>query len=861
MATAKRPRFEIVAKLDTSEVFKALKEMSAKFRGSSTEINQSLEVIGKGVGAVKTVVDTAFRAMVTVLGLATTAFLSTAEAATDFQRALAEVQTISDRAVFSTGRITEETGRLATLYGGEVQLQARALYQTISSGVTGAAEATELLDVANRAAIGGLTDVETAVDGLTTLTNAYRESNFEAEQIADKLFVTVQKGKTRFNELTASIGQVAPIAATTGISLNELLAATATITKSGLSTAEAFTQVRSILVAVAKQSQRSRKVAAKLGVDFSIAALRAKGLKRFLTEITIEAGASETEIARLFGRVEGLSGAMTLTAGSAAEFASVLRAVEDSADSNQRAFERMSETLGFQLDRFESIRDAGAVALGDLTAGSGEAVQGLADLNDTLADIVELLRSPETAEAVNLFFQKLRLGVATTIEAYLAVERFFASRFGRVLSLSLGATLDIVTLDVDDAVEKWGEIFETVLPEGGVEVDVDASRADETLENFARRLRTNVKEAMRQGLGEGIEDGLDPLKEIESSVKTSPFQKFLKQQRRRRAPKRGARRGRELTLETGLSDRARQVLEENESITASFEGLAEARNRLEEMRIERDRELLEIERADVERHESQIFDIRAEFRRRGTEAILDFGASEVEVVLDMLGTVERSQRLIFGKMITAGVEAARIVTDSTGQMISATVEALATGGNAAEAAGKLFGGMIKQLGHMLIQMGSAALVTSALSLIPIFQPFVGAPGMSAAAGAAALAGGVALVAAGAAIEAGATPSAPATISSSIVGGGLRPAETPDVFGAVDRRVERSLRAPRRAVRDDGSGVARGFVDGPREEKIVNNYVFQMSGIIAGSEAEGGRAMLRMIRAADRLSGAAARGAG
>ena len=47
-----------------------------------------------------------------------------------------------------------------------------ALYQAISAGVP-PDNVFAFLEVANQAAIGGVTDLETAVDGLTTSTNAF----------------------------------------------------------------------------------------------------------------------------------------------------------------------------------------------------------------------------------------------------------------------------------------------------------------------------------------------------------------------------------------------------------------------------------------------------------------------------------------------------------------------------------------------------------------------------------------------------------------------------------------------------------------------------------------------------------------
>lgn len=91
----------------------------------------------------------------------------------------------------------------------------------------------KILEVSAKAAVGGLTETETAADAVTTILNAYKMSAEEAGTVSDQLFTTVRLGKTTFGELGASIAQVAPIAAAYGISIDQVLGAVASLTKQG----------------------------------------------------------------------------------------------------------------------------------------------------------------------------------------------------------------------------------------------------------------------------------------------------------------------------------------------------------------------------------------------------------------------------------------------------------------------------------------------------------------------------------------------------------------------------------------------------------------------------------------------------
>lgn len=101
---------------------------------------------------------------------------------------------------------------------------AKALYQIVSAGHDGA-DAMTILEVSAKAAVGGVTDTATAADAITTVLNAYKMSASEAGNVSDMLFTTAKLGKTTMGELGQSIAQAAPIAASYGVGIDQVLAA------------------------------------------------------------------------------------------------------------------------------------------------------------------------------------------------------------------------------------------------------------------------------------------------------------------------------------------------------------------------------------------------------------------------------------------------------------------------------------------------------------------------------------------------------------------------------------------------------------------------------------------------------------
>ncbi|KKL12497.1 hypothetical protein LCGC14_2535180, partial [marine sediment metagenome] len=122
----------------------------------------------------------------------------------------------------------------------------RGLYQALSAGVA-PAQAVRLVGEAALFAKAALTDTLTAVDVMTTVMNAYGLSADKAASVSSVLFKTIELGKITGEELSSSLGRVISAAAQLNIDLPELNAGIATMTKSGISAAEAMTTMVAIL--------------------------------------------------------------------------------------------------------------------------------------------------------------------------------------------------------------------------------------------------------------------------------------------------------------------------------------------------------------------------------------------------------------------------------------------------------------------------------------------------------------------------------------------------------------------------------------------------------------------------------------
>lgn len=343
-------------------------EIQAKSTGVD-KANKDITALGASTG----LATKAMRAFVPLVAAAFSAraLSGLASQANEFSAAMAEVNTLLSGNT-EMPRLTQEAKNLAAQFGGSPTQQAQAFYQAISAGAGNAEQATALLTAANKLAIGGVTDVTTAVDGLTSVTNAYGINTAEASRVSDAFFVAMRAGKTTVGELSGSIGKVAATAATAGLSFEETVGSISALTTQGIGTAEAVTGLKATLSNILKPSKAASDAAKELGVDFSLAGLQSKGLAGFLDELVTATGGSEEKLLDLFGSTEALNTVFALTGGAAETFGNIMVDMANSAGQTDTAFAKVSDTMSQKLDVLQGKFAVTAVELGNFVVAASE---------------------------------------------------------------------------------------------------------------------------------------------------------------------------------------------------------------------------------------------------------------------------------------------------------------------------------------------------------------------------------------------------------------------------------------------------------------------------------------------------------
>ncbi|WP_297093993.1 phage tail tape measure protein [uncultured Draconibacterium sp.] len=308
----------------------------------------------------------------------------------EFSKAMREVQTISQATQEDWEGMSKSIIDMAANGPDDAIQLAQAYYQIASAGYDGAA-GLNLLDVSSRAATAGITDTKTAADGLTTILNAWGKDATEAEQVADVLFKTVEKGKVTFPELAQNIAQVAPMASAMKISLEEILGATASLTKQGNTTSMAMTQIRQAIIGLNEN----------LGDGWS----EAMTFQEALQAVRDMAGGSDTALKDMMGRIEGVNAVLALTGDKAIAAADDLKTLSEATGSMQTAYETMMLEADNKWSQVHNKWQRELSQVGDKLKITSS---GLADffnriLTDEQADVI----GPASQSAINNLFSDL----------------------------------------------------------------------------------------------------------------------------------------------------------------------------------------------------------------------------------------------------------------------------------------------------------------------------------------------------------------------------------------------------------------------------------------------------------------------
>lgn len=253
------------------------------------------------------------------------------------------------------GDMTDQVRDFSKEFGTLPDEVVPSLYQAISAGVP-KDNVFDFLETAQQAAIGGVTDLETAVDGISSVVNAYGDDVIDATRASDLMFTAVRLGKTDFDQLSRSLFNVIPTASSLGVEFGDITAAMAAMTAQGTPTNVATTQMRQMLVELSKEGQQAATTFEELaGQSFQEFIAQGGNVAEALQIMGDAAASRGGNIADLFGSVEAGMAATALTSESGSKaFTDAIGEMEDAAGASEDAFDRMEDSASRDFDKLKA---------------------------------------------------------------------------------------------------------------------------------------------------------------------------------------------------------------------------------------------------------------------------------------------------------------------------------------------------------------------------------------------------------------------------------------------------------------------------------------------------------------------------
>ena len=469
---------------------------------SATDIGRTLGNIGQNLSRTGRSLTTNLTLPILAAGAAVTHF------ALDFDTTMRRVVGLTDVTQEEIGDVREAILALGPAVGKGPQELGEAFYFIASAGFK-ANEALEVLETSAKASAAGLGDTQTIAQVLGGVINAYGRENITAARAADILTEAVSQGTAEASGLASVIGNVVPGAAALGVSFDQVTAAMAGMTLTGVGVEESATSLIQIFASLLKPTTQAEDALRGMGLSSAELRrqLREEGLLATLRTLEERFAGNETAAAAVFGNIRALRGVTALLTLDSEQLNAVFAKVEDSVG---RLGEAYDETEGPQreLDRAMAEMQATAIELGqdvlplvvdvfkELAAGARELGTWWRSLDDdTKKQIVQWLALVAALGPVLLIVGKIVsvFGALFRAVGFLAGPKGLATLPARLSAFMRVAGRIAPLLLLIDTLLKLPDVFDAV----GDAIDAFGKKAPRQMLSAIRRILGAIPEPFR----------------------------------------------------------------------------------------------------------------------------------------------------------------------------------------------------------------------------------------------------------------------------------------------------------------------------------------------------------------------------
>lgn len=299
---------------------------------------------------------------------------------------------------------------LAPAVGKTPQELSRAMFAITSGGERGR-QALDLLEQSAKASAIGLGDTTDIARTATAALQAFGDQGLTAEKAVDVMVATVREGNLEASDLAGAMGKATAIAATMGVSFEEVSAQIAGFTRLGVDARVAATGVRAVLASILRPSEQSRKAFDDLGIsiDEMRRMIQEDGLSAALIELLEAADGNLDTIGNLIPNVRALAAALANADAQASELPGIVEEINTSLDTTDESFRTVEETAAQAFAELDATVESAKIQLGS------EFLPVVTDVTNALVDLL-------TTDDIEHFQERFERAMGRTAEAVLDAD-------------------------------------------------------------------------------------------------------------------------------------------------------------------------------------------------------------------------------------------------------------------------------------------------------------------------------------------------------------------------------------------------------------------------------------------------------
>lgn len=330
----------------------------------------------------------------------------------------------------------KELLNLGTKYARPPKELAEALYFVRSSGVD-ASKSMSVVEATARGAASGLGDTATIAQAVTSAMNAYEKSNLGAEQATAILVAAVREGKAEASEFANSIGRVIPVASELGAGFDEVAAALASMTLTGLDADEAVTALRGVFNTLVSPTQEAHDTFKAFGLSAAElrTQIREKGLLSVIQLLAQTFKGNDEALATVIPNVRALTGFLSLAGDNAENVEQIFKRLGTTTSRDlDNAVNAASDTMNFKMRQALVALQVELIKLGNIIGPIfvDDVIPVLSKVIDVIAIVVDAFGAlPGPVQDVIIVF----VALMAIIGPLLVVFGALASAIGSILTL------------------------------------------------------------------------------------------------------------------------------------------------------------------------------------------------------------------------------------------------------------------------------------------------------------------------------------------------------------------------------------------------------------------------------------------